>query len=198
MNFLAHLFLADRTDDARIGSILADFTAGRIEDLREKYGAAITRSIQQHRAIDRFTDTHPTVQHSMACLEPEHGIFSGIIVDVAYDHFLLKHWPHFTDEPVEAFIDATHAALRRVDGRFPPRFQSAVPWIIQSQLLLSYRTLDGVSLALTRMSYRFTRKTTLHLAGRSLQRCYQVLDADFLTFFPELIAFVHQSPTVVL
>ena len=57
MNFLAHLFLAEPTDESRIGGILADFTVGRIEELRKRYGPGIARGIQRHRDIDRFTDS---------------------------------------------------------------------------------------------------------------------------------------------
>lgn len=189
-NFLAHLFLAEPTDEFRIGTILADFTAGRIEDLRQRYGPEIARGIQQHRAIDRFTDTHPLVRHSITCLEPHHGAFSGIIVDVCYDHFLLNHWETFSTVSVVEFIDAVHHSLRRDDWEFPRSYKYVVLRLFGEQGLLSYRTLDGVQAALIRLSYRFSRETTLGHAIDTVKQCYGVLNDDFLSFFPELITFV--------
>jgi len=193
VNFLAHLFLAEPTDESRIGGILADFTVGRIEDLEKQYGSEIARGIQRHRDIDRFTDTHPVVRNSIACLQPEQGIFSGIIVDVVYDYFLIKHWNRFSDEPVEGFLETAYSSLQRMDWDFPETYRYVIPRMIASNWLLSYRTLEGVHDALSRMSYRlssrFPRGTTLHHAIDRIRHCYDVLDRDFLTFFPDLIAF---------
>jgi acyl carrier protein phosphodiesterase len=193
MNFLAHLFLAEPTDESRIGGILADFTVGRIETLERQYGPGIARGIQLHRDIDRFTDTHPVVHNSVACLQPEQGMFAGIVVDVVYDYFLLKHWHRFTDEPVEAFLDTAYTSLNRMDWDFPEKYRSVIPRMIESNWLLSYRTLDGIHYALSRMSSRlnsrFPKGTNMHAAINSIRHCYDVLDRNFLAFFPELIAF---------
>jgi acyl carrier protein phosphodiesterase len=193
MNFLAHLFLAEPSDESRIGSVLADFTAGRIEDLCKKYGQKIARGIQQHREVDKFTDTHTIVLHSISCLQPKHGMFSGIIVDVCYDHFLLKHWSRFSHETLPDFIESVHTSLSRQDWEFPPRYQWVIPRMIKGWWLTSYRSLDGVNRALVGISYRFSRETTLTYAIESIQQCYQELEEDFLRFFPEIIAFVHDG-----
>ena len=192
MNFLAHLFLAEPSDEFRIGSILADFTAGRIEELRQRYGPEIARGIQQHREVDRFTDTHEAVLHSVACLQPAHGIFSGIIVDVCYDHFLLNHWTTFSATPLAEFLDSVHDSLSRNHKHFPPIYQYVIPRLISGQWLLSYRSLEGVHIALTRIGYRFSRKTTLGQAVITIKQYYTELEDDFLRFFPEVIEFVRQ------
>lgn len=190
MNFLAHLFLAEPTDESRIGGILADFTVGRIEALRKHYGPEIARGIQRHRDIDRFTDSHPAVLRSIGCLQPEHGIFSGIIVDVVYDYFLLKHWDRFSPESVEDFLATAYQSLQRMEWDFPEKYQYVIPRMIASDWLLSYRTLAGIDDALSRMSSRFSRRTSLDSAIYTIRQCYNNLDADFLEFFPELMAFM--------
>jgi acyl carrier protein phosphodiesterase len=198
MNFLAHLFLAEPTDGSRIGGVLADFTVGRIEELARRYGPEIARGIQLHRELDRFTDTHPAVRHCVACLQPEQGVFAGIAVDVVFDYFLLKHWNRFTDETVEDFLDAAYASLRRMDGDFPDTYRAVIPRMIESNWLLSYRTLDGIHHALSRMSSRlssrFPRGMNLHYAINSIRQYYTSLDRDFLTFFPEALDFARTAP----
>ncbi len=68
--------------------------------------------------------------------------------------------------------------------------------MIESNWLLSYRTLDGIHDALSRMSYhlnsRFPKGTSLHYAIDRIRHCYDVLDRDFLVFFPKLIDFVRK------
>ena len=189
MNYVAHLFLADPIDEVRIGSILADFSAGRIEDLRRKYGEQIARGIRQHREIDRFTDTHEHVLHSIDCLKPEHGIFSGIIVDVCYDHFLIKHWAEYSQEPVEDFLESAYRSLSRNGWDFPPRYQNVIGHMVQHKWLISYREIENVGYALSRIGTRFSRETSLDRAIHAIKACYGVLEENFLLFFPELISF---------
>jgi len=119
-------------------------------------------------------------------------MFSGIIVDVCYDHFLLQHWAAFSPEPLSRFIESVHRSLSRQDWEFPPRYQWVIPRLIEGQWLTSYHSLEGVNRALTGISYRFSRKTTLGHAVESIKACYKELEDDFLMFFPEIIRFVHE------
>ena len=68
--------------------------------------------------------------------------------------------------------------------------------MIESDWLLSYRTLDGIHDALSRMSHhlnaRFPKGTSLHYAIDRIRHCYDALDRDFLVFFPEVIDFVRK------
>ncbi|PIE34171.1 ACP phosphodiesterase [candidate division KSB3 bacterium] len=189
MNYVAHLFLAEPSDEHRIGSILADFTAGRIENLSVRYSPDIARGIQQHRDIDRFTDTHEHVLNSIACLKPDYGLFSGIVVDVCFDHFLIKHWDEFSEESLPDFLESIYRSLSRDDWDFPPRYRRVIGHMVREKWLISYRHIDNVGYALSRIGQRFSRKTPLDDAIHGIKACYQVLEKDFLLFFPELIEF---------
>ena len=190
MNYVAHLFLAEPSDESRIGSILADFGAGRIDDLRRKFGQEIAKGIQEHREIDRFTDTHEYVLNSINCLRPEQGIYSGIIVDVCYDHFLIKHWRKYSQQTVEDFLESAYRSLSRKGWDFPPRYRNVIGHMVQHKWLITYRDIDNVGYALSRIGTRFSRPTSLDWAIHAVKACYGVLEEDFLRFFPELIGFV--------
>ena len=193
MNYVAHLFLAEPSDENRIGSILADFTAGRIEDLSRRYGPEIARGIKQHREIDRFTDSHEHVLNSIECLKPDHGLFSGIVVDVCYDHFLIKYWEEFSHEPLPDFFDSIYRSLSRDEWDFPPRYRRVIGHMVREKWLITYRHIDNVGYALSRIGQRFSRKTPLDDAIHGIKSCYQVLEKDFLLFFPKLMAFVDEA-----
>ncbi len=59
MNYLAHLFLAEENDDAKLGALLGDFVKGTIID---RYSEKTEREIQIHRKIDFYTDNHAIQQ----------------------------------------------------------------------------------------------------------------------------------------
>src|SRR5436190_842749 len=86
MNFLAHLYLSGDDADVMTGNFIGDFVRGR--NLAEQFGEKIARGIELHRAIDAFTDHHSVVKQSKTRLRPKYGHYSGVIVDIFYDHFL--------------------------------------------------------------------------------------------------------------
>lgn len=67
MNFLAHIYLSDDKPLLQIGNFIADSVKGRQVEL---YPPTIQEGIRLHRAIDAYTDAHPTVAQSVARLRP--------------------------------------------------------------------------------------------------------------------------------
>lgn len=189
MNYVAHLFLARPSDEHRIGSLLADFTVGTLDTLRMRYGNKIVEGIAHHRAVDRFTDTHPEVVKAVNAMTDRFGLYSSIIVDVVYDHFLLKHWSRFTDQPTDQFFNAVYQTLSRMDLDYPEKYKSAVRGMLERRWLSSYIQLESVSYALKRIGTRFSRPTPLDDTLAGLKENYQLLDETFLAFFPALISY---------
>jgi acyl carrier protein phosphodiesterase len=189
LNYVAHLFLAEPTDEHRIGNLLADFTNGTLATLRARYGDAIARGIKHHRGIDRFTDEHPRVRHSVDTLRADFGIYGPIVVDVIYDHFLLRHWDLFTDQSEDQFFDEVYRSLARTDWDYPNRYRVAVDRMLARRWLETYHLLENVAYALMRVGQRFSQPTPLADALPGMQAHYRNLEADFLAFFPELIEY---------
>ena len=97
MNYLAHLYLSDPSEDAWLGSLLGDFVKGPLDD---RYSEEVTRAIVLHRKIDSYTDAHPVVLNSKSRVSTQRRRYAGIMVDMFYDHFLAKHWREFHAEPL--------------------------------------------------------------------------------------------------
>ncbi len=76
MNYLAHLLLAADADASRAGNLLGDFTRGSIDELAKIYPAEVIRGIRMHRAVDRFTDSHPIFKECRILLSPERRRFA--------------------------------------------------------------------------------------------------------------------------
>lgn len=189
MNFLAHLYLADPTPEALMGSLLGDFVKGQPD---ERFGAEVIAGIRLHRAIDHFTDHHPQVLASKRLISPLRRRFAGIIVDVVYDYCLCRHWSRFSDVELPEFISTTYCALEQYQGYLPERAAIAVQALIAEDWLSCYGTLGGIGHTLNRISRRIKRTNALAGAIEELEVHEAALGEHFLDFFPALVAFVNE------
>ena len=187
MNHLAHLALAG--DDAleRLGNLAGDFVKGTRESLAADVHPALLRGIEAHREIDRATDQHPVVRRAIDRL-PRRRLVNAITVDVLFDHFLHRHWNRFYDLAVSEFIAACYGELRAHRPLLPPRLQQAAPRMIEADWLNRTRTLAGVSAVIDRIARRLRQPQILLGAGAEVAEHADALEADFLAFYPDLIA----------
>ena len=183
MNYLAHLFLARDTPESLIGNLAGDFVKGPV---RGDY--AISEGIRQHRRIDAFTDTHPSVAAFRRVLIPDHGHYARVISDVFFDHFLATNFSTYSDETLEDFVNRVFAAM---DGHpLPGRLALVYPHL--RGWLFSYRQVEGIRIALTNLSRRLSRKPHLETATNRLIDSRVELERRFHEFFPDVVAFARR------
>jgi len=191
MNYLAHMYLAGDSEEAIVGDMLGDFVKGRIGD---EFPPGIAESIRIHRKIDAYTDSHESVLRCKRLISPERRRFSGIIIDLAFDHMLAASWDDYSEAPLDEFIQRTYSVLGKNTGLMPERLRQALKFMIDEDWLGSYKELDGIGLALDRIAIRFERRTgrknSLPGAVEEIERNYGALEENFKLFFPELIRFV--------
>lgn len=195
MNWLAHIFLAEPNIESRLGNLLGDFVKGEI---RKELNPALQRGIACHTAIDSFTDIHPIVSNSKIRITPPQRRFAGVILDVLYDHFLIKNWGLYSNISIDDFIAEIHTSFGAYSA-IPAMTKTQIDRMIQADLLRSYRDLDGVEVALRRISRRLEcrvpRTFALELAMPDILANYDALDGDFQQFFPELRSYVNEWQT---
>ncbi|HLO87618.1 MAG TPA: ACP phosphodiesterase [Nostocaceae cyanobacterium] len=191
MNWLAHLFLSEPDVEMRLGNLLADTVKG---SARHDLNPQIQRGIKCHQIIDQFTDNHTIVQRSKQRLYPEYRRFSGVIVDVFYDHFLAKNWSSYTNMTLDDFTTEIYTSFQDYQGQIPYITRQFITRVVDEDWLGAYRQIAGVENTLIRISKRLTRRMNrhfmLHLAVSELTKQYQDFDQDFQEFFPELILYV--------
>lgn len=191
MNYLAHLYLAEDTEESLLGNIMGDFVKGPING---GFHPEIIKGIRTHRKVDVFTDSHEIFRASRRLISPERRRFSGIIMDLTFDHLLARNWASYSDRELSAFIRRTYDVLTRRNDVLPEKFRTALPRMIEEDWLGSYRTMEGAGTAIDRISgrlrRRFGRENTLTGAIEEVERNYEELERNFNAFFPELIAFV--------
>ncbi|PXX42028.1 ACP phosphodiesterase [Undibacterium pigrum] len=189
MNYLAHIYLAQHSDKAMLGALLGDFV--KLKDTA-LYHPDIQADIQIHRQVDSFTDSHPIVLQAKALFQDQHRRYSGILLDIFYDHVLSQHWPQGSPTPRAELIQRFYAALQeQAKIILPDNLQAALPRMLSQDWLGSYHEFDGVRIAVERTSQRLSKNGDLLRAGLDdLQNNYDELSKGFQEFFPELIQYV--------
>ena len=189
MNFLAHLFLsgspaAATYTDVLLGNFMADSVPGR---QLENYLPAVQAGIRLHRAIDTFTDQHPTVRRSTQRLRTAgYGKYAGVISDMFLDHFLARNFAEFSTETLPDFTRRIYALLATRQSEMPPRVQHFFPHMAQHNWLLSYADTESIGRALSGLSRRASAGSRMETAVVELEQSYEAYEADFRAFFPEL------------
>ncbi len=189
MNFLAHLYLADPNDASMVGNMLGDFVKGRLEDA--PYSPEVIHGIRIHRHTDAFTDAHPMVVQSRNRIAPAYRRCAGIIIDLAYDHFLADNWERYavrTD--LASFAQTAYDALLRHEPILPSRLRRMLPYMVENDWLVSYARLSAAEQALDRIAGRLRAPEMLVGGGAEIRRNYEGMEADFHAFFPDLVAHI--------
>ena len=186
MNFLAHIYLSGDSDMVTIGNFMADGI--KAKDYR-KYNRELQIGILLHREIDTFTDAHLTVRISTKRLHEKYSHYSGVIVDILYDHFLAKNWKTYCDIPLDKYVDHFYDSLEDHFEILPLRIQKMMPYMITNNWLLSYASVEGIAKVLEGMNRRTHNRAQMNLAVNELEEFYQEFEIEFTSFFEELIAF---------
>lgn len=186
MNFLAHIYLSGDHNEIKIGNFIADSVRGK---KYLEYPVNIQKGILLHRAIDTYTDTHPTVRKSTKRLHQNYHHYSGVIVDILYDHFLAKHWNAYHKTSLDIYVQDFYHQLDKHYHVLPLRVQKMIPYMIADNWLLSYATIEGIGRILYQMNKRTKNKSKMNFAVIELEQFYTEFEAEFRSFFDELITF---------
>lgn len=186
MNFLAHIYLSGDDEGIIIGNFIADSIKGK---KYASYPESIQKGILLHRAIDSFTDQHEIVRKSTKRLHKYHGHYSGVIVDMFYDHFLAKHWEKYSSLPLETFVDNFYTLIKANFELLPATIQRMIPHMVSNNWLVSYRSLDGIANILGQMNKRAKGNSHMDTAILDLENHYRAFEQEFLDFFEALRVF---------
>ncbi|WP_299461711.1 ACP phosphodiesterase [uncultured Microscilla sp.] len=192
MNFLAHTFLSGKSEEILIGNFIADFLKG---NQFEDYSATIVDGIFLHRKIDSFTDQHEVVRQSIQRLRQDYGKYSGVIVDIYYDHYLAMNWHKYAKRSLHEHAQYVYRVLEKNIDILPPKVQEVLPYMVKQNWLAGYANLENIGRALTRVSERISKRTQydskIELAIKNLETGYREFENDFNVFFPDMIVYIN-------
>ncbi len=191
MNFLAHIYLSGDDEEIRFGNFIADSIKGK---QYLQYSDSIQKGILLHRGIDSFTDRHSKVKEAKKFFSA-YGHYSGVIVDIIFDHFLAKHWLHFHSTPLQNFTEEFYSLLDYKHEYLPGKVKAFYPKMRRQNWLLKYATEAGISDILYQMNIRTRNISKMNYAIVELRKNYNELEQLFFDFFEDLEGFVFLKQT---
>lgn len=148
---------------------------------------AFKLGVQLHRTIDAYTDNHPVVREAIDRLQPSFHKFSGIVVDMYFDHFLAVNWPSYSSVSLEVYAAEFYELLRTMRGILPPSSLRMVDALIKGDWLSHYAHIEGIDWALRGIARRSVFQSGLERAAQELSLHYPIYEQAFSQFFPEVI-----------
>lgn len=160
MNYLAHVWLAGDDEGLRLGALLGDYIRGKraLYDFPEN----IRIGIQMHRHIDQYLDTIQEIHELREAFPPPFRRYSGIVIDLGYDHELALRWADHADVTLEAFDLDVRALLRANDALVPDGLRRFMAYADRRGLFAAYRNESEILLSLKGIGGRLSRPNPLH------------------------------------
>lgn len=183
MNFLAHAHLSGDNNDILFGNFIADSVKGNSYN---RYRKDIATGILLHREIDSFTDGHPITKRSREQVRNHFGKFSGIVVDIYYDHFLARNWQNYCNTELSVFTSEIYRIISRRFLLMPPRVKRILPFMIGQNWLTGYANLNDLARVFRGMDRRTNHISGMDNAIYVLKENYNQINEDFEEFYPLL------------
>ena len=190
MNFLAHIYLSFGDDEITIGNFIADSIRGNKFD---HLPPRVQQGIVLHRHIDTYTDSHATPKKSSKRLHKNYSHYSRVIVDIYYDHFLAKNWKQYSDVPLAIFVERFYELLEDNYTILPVGVKRMMPYMIADNWIYNYSKMKGIGKVLHGMNRRTQNRSKMNFAILDLEEHYDEFEAEFTSFFEELIVFSKQK-----
>lgn len=190
MNFLAHIFLSGDNKELMIGNFIADYVKGQ---RKNDYSPLVKKGIELHRGIDDFTDHHEITSMSKRRLYKNHHKYSGVVVDLFYDHFLAKKFSEYSSIPLTDFASATYKTLQTYEHLLPIPVKGFLPFMIERNWLFNYSTIEGIGRTLAGLGKRVSFENKMEEATEDLIMNYSEFEKEFSLFFPQLINFAAEN-----
>ena len=183
MNFLAHIYLSGNNDLVKIGNFMADSIRG---NSYTAYQQDVQKGILLHRSIDSFTDMHPVYRQSKHRLHEKYGHYSGVIMDIFYDHFLAKNWSSYCDENLDEYAENFYLLLKENYDILTDRIKGMMPYMIARNWFVSYASIEGLQMIMFQMDHRTKNRVNMNESTVELQQYYTEFEQEFKLFFEEL------------
>jgi len=195
MNFLGHLYLSGENDEIRIGNFIADAVKGRSY---MDYNNGIQKGIILHRSIDKFTDTHAVFIQSKQKINAQFSYFSGIVIDIFYDHFLSHNWINYSKIPLDLFTQSAYNLMLSNFSLLPDKVKYFLPFMVKNNWLKIYGEIEGVERVLNGLSKRTSLPNKTGHAISVLEENYHELKAEFHLFFTDIIQHMEKNEGISL
>jgi acyl carrier protein phosphodiesterase len=183
VNYLAHFYLADPEEDLMFGNYIGDGVKG--SDL-SSYSETVQRGIRFHRFIDSFTDDHLLVRDAKKFFYPNQAKFSGVVVDVLFDHLLALNWERYAKHDLSEFAQRCYHVIDKHPETLPIRSERFYGYMVSNNILEGYGTEAGIQRVFQGMDSRTKFSSNMSESLIDFRANQEHLNDMFNDFFPEL------------
>jgi len=184
LNFLAHMYLSCSDEELLVGNFLGDFLKNKEVSL---LSPGIQRGIQLHRAIDHFTDGHPSVKACTKLVHNSLGKYAPVALDIYFDYVLYRHWDRYGGLSFTELEPYVYDCLRRYFHVYPERVSHNIEKMVEGRFLSKYISLEGLEWTFKMVSRRTSFKSQLPDAVQHLRKRDEEIVQHFHDFFPAVI-----------
>ena len=185
MNYLAHSFLSFSNEPVLYGQFIADDIKGNKWQLLDK---EVQTGILLHRFIDDYTDTHPLLLELKKKMHPTLGKFSGVVLDVLFDHVLSLRWQDYSDSPREKWIQSTYDQLQKRQQEMTDKRRFIIEKMIEHDWMNMYLTPEGTSQILNQMARRIPFANPMNDSFKVYFTYEKDIISTFDEFFPQILS----------
>lgn len=152
----------------------------------ENFAEKLKTGILLHRFIDSYTDSHPIFRQSTKKLHKNYSHYSGVLVDMFYDHFLAKNWVNYSDKPLNDYVQNFYVLLQKNYNILTDKIKYLLPYMVEGNWLYNYQFIDELEVILSQMDHRTKNKSKMRYATKDLQLHYHEFEKEFTLFFEEI------------
>ena len=120
-------------------------------------------------------------------------MFSGIVIDIFYDHYLAKNWNNYSAIPLEIYVNSVYNLVNSYEEILPEKTLQMMPYMVKYNWLYNYKYKEGIKSVLEGMNKRTKNKGQIDLAIHDLRLLDTDFEKDFESFFQDLQIFSHQK-----
>jgi acyl carrier protein phosphodiesterase len=158
LNFLAHALLAGDSPALIVGGVTGDWIKGYLPGILPD---DLAKGVALHRAIDSFAESHPAFRRSRSRVSVDRRRYSGVLVDVFYDHLLAQNWTKIHHQPLNEYCKSVYQSIEDRLNELPISSHPALTLMAKEDWLSGYARIENIADALARMSRRVRQPNPL-------------------------------------